>query len=107
MASRGLLTLFRTNPSYRRLWLAQFVSFVGDWFTIVALIRLTKDETGARLTTGLLFAAQMAPTILLGSFTGSLADRMPRKKIMIACDLLRALGALCFLLPDAVGLHGV
>jgi hypothetical protein len=102
----GVFSLLARNPGYRRLWLAEFISFVGDWFTLVALIRMVKDETGGRLAIGALLAAQLAPNLLFGSAAGSVADRVPRKTVMIACDLLRAGGALGFLVPSIFDLHG-
>src|SRR5215510_11472093 len=100
--SRGVLALLASNPGYRRLWMAQFISFIGDWFTFVALVRLVKEETGGRLAVGALIAAQLAPSFFLGSIAGSTADRIPRRTVMIACDVLRAAGALGFLAIGAL-----
>lgn len=106
MDTTGLLGFLRRNPAYGRLWLAGFVSFFGDWFTIVALVRYLGDETQGRLAVGGLFAAQALPALLFGSVAGSTADRVPRRTVMIACDLLRAAGTLAFLAPSRLGLEG-
>jgi MFS family permease len=105
-ARTGVFALLANNPAYRRLWLAQLISFCGDWFTLVALVQLVKSETGGRLAIGALLATQLAPNLFLGSIAGSVADRIPRRIVMITCDALRAAGALAFLLPAALGLHG-
>lgn len=102
----GIFSLLFTNAAYRRLWCAEFISFVGDWFTLIALVRFAHEETGSSLGTGLLLGSQMAPNFLLSSFAGSLADRVPRKKIMITCDVLRAVGALALLAPFIFNIHG-
>jgi MFS family permease len=96
-AGRSPLALLSRNASYRRLWLAELISFVGDWFTLVALVRIVHDATGGRLAVGVLFAVQIAPSLLLSSIAGSAADRIPRRTVMIASDCLRAAGALGFL----------
>ncbi|MFN0205044.1 MAG: MFS transporter [Planctomycetota bacterium] len=101
-----MFRLLFTNRGYRNLWLAQLISFAGDWFTLVALIRMVKDETGARIFVGLMFAAQLAPSLLFSALAGSVADRIPRRTVMIACDLLRAAGALGFLIPGIFNLQG-
>ncbi|MBI3818964.1 MAG: MFS transporter [Planctomycetes bacterium] len=104
--TRGVFSLLVRNAAYRRLWLAQFISFVGDWFTFVALAEMLYQETGRRIETSIFIVAQSVPSLILSSVSGSLADRIPRKKILIACDLLRACGAFGFLIPGALQLHG-
>lgn len=96
-APRGPAALLLRNAPYRRLWLAGFISFFGDWFTIVALVRVVHEATGGRLAVGVLLATQMLPSLLFSSLAGSVSDRLPRRRVMIACDLLRAGGALGYL----------
>lgn len=105
-AGHGLWNLLKTNAPYRRLWFAEFVSFVGDWFTLISLMQLVGEETGRKFAVGILFTVQMAPGLLLSSVAGRMADRFPRKHVMITCDWLRCAGALAFILPGVAGLSG-
>ncbi len=100
----SLVAVLRANPGFRRLWLAEFISFFGDWFTLVALVQLVEAATGSGIAVGALLATQMLPNLLLSAVAGSVADRVPRRTVMLACDGLRAVGALGFLLPVAVDL---
>jgi MFS family permease len=87
----GYLTFLRTNRNFRRLWYGQIVSQLGDWFASVALFALTLRLTGSGQAVGLLFVAEFLPGALVGPFAGVLIDRLPRKLVMIASDIGRAL----------------
>lgn len=100
----GIMTLLRTHPAFRRLWLAQVVSECGDWFQLVALMSMfpTRDE-GAAIIAGLFVARNLVAT-LATPIAGVLADRFDRGKVMIVADIARAIVVLGFLL---VPLRGV
>jgi len=85
------------NPSFTRLWFAQFISTIGDAFTIIAAGIFIFRLTGSTLQVGLLLIATSVPTMLLGLFAGVFADRYDRKKIMVAALLSQAV--LVFLIP--------
>lgn len=74
------------------LWAAQLVSATGDVVFLPALAwmagRLGGD--GAALTVGLALALATAPYLLLGPLAGALADRVDRRRLMVASDLARA-----------------
>src|SRR5579859_4911578 len=70
---------------FRALWLAQVLSVAGDQLARVALTLLVFDRTHSALLAAVTFAASVVP-----SFIGGLADRLPRRQVMIACDLMRA-----------------
>lgn len=81
--------LLRTNPAFRRLFLARSASFTGDGAALVALLLYVKgahDSGGA--VAGLLLA--MSLPRVLGPFAGALADRMDRRVLMVGCDLGQA-----------------
>src|SRR5689334_24529990 len=87
-SSRGLLRV----PVFLRFWLGQTLSLVGSQVTVVALpltAVLTLRATPLQL--GLLGAAQYAPYLLLGLLAGVWVDRLPRRPLLIAADLGRAL----------------
>lgn len=97
LTGSGYLKLLRTNRNYRRLWLAQVVSLLGDWFNLVAGVALVSHYTGAAQALAGLFIVRLAPMFLLGPFAGVLADRFNRRTLMIVADLSRALTVLGFL----------
>ena len=90
--------LISSNRDFARLWAAQLVSLLGDWFnTIVvsALIVVYTEGTGYQgiAVSGFLIA-RMIPPLLLRPVSGVLADRFDRKRLLILSDLLRALAVL-------------
>lgn len=91
------VTILRSNRSYRYLWFSQVVSWLGDWFNLIAAAALVAGLNGSGLAIGGLFLARMLPPFLLGPAAGVVADRFNRRKILIASDLLRVLVVLGFL----------
>ncbi len=95
---RASLSLLRRNPDFRRLYLASFISLGGDWFLLVALFALALELTGSAVSVALLVASQEVPFFLMSPVGGVLVDRLNRRRLMVACDLLRAVLCLGFLL---------
>jgi MFS family permease len=75
---------------FRALWLAQVLSVVGDQLARVAVTLLVYDRTHSALLAAVTFAASVVPTFVGGVFLSGLADRLPRRLVMITCDLARA-----------------
>jgi MFS family permease len=90
--------LLRQNRDFRFLWGGQVVSQLGDWFNQITLQSLLLALTGSASSLAGLMIAQMLPLVLLGPVAGVVVDRLPRKWVMIAADLVRAVLALGFLL---------
>ncbi|MDQ3870758.1 MAG: MFS transporter [Chloroflexota bacterium] len=90
--------LLRRNPAFARLYAAQLISFGGDWFATVALLGLALELTGSEALASLILVLQVAPFFVLSPLAGVLADRVDRRRLMIAADLGRAVVALGFLL---------
>ncbi len=86
-----MLALLRSNPELRRLFLAHGVSRAGDAFNTVALVVLVFALTGSGRGVAATVAFEVAPVLLLGPVAGIVADRYPRRRVMIAADLARAL----------------
>ncbi len=84
---------------FRALWLAQVLSVLGDQLARVALTLLVYDRTRSALLTAVTFAASVVPTFFGGVALAGLADRLPRRRVMIICDLARAAGALAMAIP--------
>jgi MFS family permease len=100
---RASIDLLRRNADFRRLYLATLVSFAGDWFLVVALFGLVEDLTGSAALVGLTIAVQELAFFAFSPLGGALADRLDRRRLMIAADLIRAGLALGFLLVDERG----
>ena len=79
----------RSAP-FRRLLIAQTVSRWGDTFSSVALVILVFQLTGSGIRVAGVVALEIAPVLMLGLFAGAIADRLPRRRVMIAADLARA-----------------
>ena len=75
---------------FRRVFLAQSVSVFGDGITPVALTFAVLGLTGSGTDLGLVLAAQSLPLAALALVGGVWADRLPRQKVMITSDLIRA-----------------
>jgi MFS family permease len=74
---------------FRALWLAQVLSVAGDQLARVALTLLVYDRTHSSLLAAITFAASVVPSFIGGITLSGLADRFPRRRVMIACDLTR------------------
>src|SRR6201988_1381205 len=90
--------LIRANPNFRRLWLAQIVSEIGDWFYTLSIYTLLLQLTGHASSVALALVLQVLPQTLVGPTAGVVNDRVKRKYVMIAADLVRFLIVLSMLL---------
>jgi MFS family permease len=95
---RASWSLLRRNRDFRRVYVASLISLGGDWFLLVALFGLVLSLTHSALAVSFLLAAQDAPLFFLAPIGGALVDRLDRRKLMVACDVCRALLCLAFLL---------
>lgn len=75
---------------FRSIWLAQALSYIGDQLAQVALAVLVYSNTHSPLKTGVAYALTYLPPIMGGPVLSVLADLMPRRRVMIFCDLVRA-----------------
>lgn len=77
-------------PEFRLLWLADAQSMAGDQLARVALSVLVFERTNSALLTALTYALTFLPALIGGALLSGLADRLPRRRVMIAGDLIRA-----------------
>jgi len=77
-------------PEFRALFAAQLASVVGDQFARVALTVMVYASTGSAALTALTYALTFLPQLVAGPLLGGLADRYPRRGVMVAADLARA-----------------
>jgi MFS family permease len=88
-----------------RLWAgADLVSTAGTWMQVLGLNWVVLSTTGSAAMMGAVVMLQSLPVLLLGSWGGALADRLPARPALIACQALRA--ALAFALLAGPG-HGL
>ena len=85
------------NRNFRRLWSAQIVSELGDWFYTLAIYNLLLQLTGRAGSVALALVLQVLPQTLIGPTSGVVNDRLRRKQVMIAADIGRMLIVLCML----------
>ncbi|MFO1008428.1 MAG: MFS transporter [Planctomycetota bacterium] len=102
-----MIEVVQRNPAFRRLWFSQIVSQTGDWLNRMACIvligRLGGDSSALGTFFGIELALRLIPPALLGPLAGPLADRISRRFLMVASDVLRAAIVLGFLFVDEKG----
>ena len=77
-------------PEFRALWLAELLSILGDQLARVALAVLVYGRTSSAMLAALTYALTFAPAVLGGAFLSGLADRFPRRAVLVVTDLVRA-----------------
>ncbi len=90
--------LLRRNADYRNLWLSGLISYLGDWFNLLAAAALISRLDGTGKAFSFLLLARFLPLFLFTPVSGVLADRFDRRRLMIVSDVLRAVTVLGFLL---------
>jgi MFS family permease len=89
--------LLRGNRNFRRLWLAQIVSEIGDWFYTLSIYTLLLQLTGHAGSVALALVLQVLPQTFVGPTAGVVNDRLKRKHVMIAADMIRFVVVLAML----------
>jgi len=93
-----MFKVLKTNRDLRLLFIAQNLSFMGDWFTFVALAGLVQDLTGSKFLVSLLLVAFSLPSFLASPIGGPVADRYDRRTVLIVVSILQAIAAAGLLL---------
>jgi MFS family permease len=99
------VSLLRTNRNFRLLFIGQTISQLGDWFNAVAVFALLLDLTGSATAVAWMMIVQFLPVALVGPIAGVVVDRVDRRRLMIAADIVRGcliLGLLLVRSPDEV-----
>lgn len=93
------MQLLRRNQSFRRLWIGQVISELGNWFNFIAALGLVRVVSNAapEVTTTLLIC-RLVPFTLFSPLAGAFVDRWSRRTVMIVTDVLRVIVAFGFLL---------
>jgi MFS family permease len=103
--SRALRRSFNSLevPNYRRYFAGQLVSLSGTWMQTVAAIWVVLSLTDSGLAVGLTTALQFLPMLLFGAWGGLLADRVPKRRLLIATQALMAIPAIALFAVTAIG----
>jgi len=88
-ATSGHWGLLR-HSAFRRLWIGQAISEIGDGLTGLALAIVVFRLTGSAAALGVLTVLTSIPQLALGLHAGVLVDRWERRRVMVATDLIRA-----------------
>jgi MFS family permease len=95
------------SQQFFRLWVAQVISATGDWLGLIATIslasRLSEGTEGTAIA--LVLATRIAPGFFLATAAGVIVDRFNRKRLLLVCDIGRAL--VFFTLPFVDTLFGL
>ncbi len=95
------------SHEFFRLWVAQVISATGDWLGLIAIIalaaRISEGSEGTAIA--LVLGARIAPGFFLATAAGVIVDRLNRKRVMLVCDVGRAL--VLFSLPFVDSLFGL
>jgi len=90
-------------PNYRRYFLGQLISLSGTWMQTVAAIWVILSLTGSGVAVGLTTALQFLPMLLIGAWGGLLADRIPKRRLLITTQALMAIPAVGLFAVTAAG----
>ena len=84
---------------FRALWFSEVLSVAGDRLALVALTLLTFYHTRSPLLTAIVYAAGYLPWVIGGLFLAGVADRRPRRSVMVVCDVVRAVLVAIMVIP--------
>lgn len=95
-ADRGPSVTFAAlgNPNFRRYYSGQAVSLVGTWMQMTAMAWLVLSITGSSTKLGVVIALQTLPVLVLGPYGGVIADRVDKRRLMVALQTLMGVQAL-------------
>ncbi len=97
------LAVLTRNRDFRHLFLAEIAMFGGDWFVMIPLLVLLPDLTGAGLWGGLVLATDTGVNALLLPYTGTVADRLDRRRVMLVANLASIAAVTTLLLVRSSG----
>src|SRR5712671_2053937 len=91
-------------PNYRRYFAGQLISLSGTWMQTVAAIWLILELTGSGLAVGATTALQFLPMLVFGAWGGLIADRVPKRRLLLLTQGLHMIAPLMML---TLALEGV
>jgi MFS family permease len=91
-------------PNYRRYFVGQLVSLSGNWMQMVAEMWVVLTLTDSGLAVGVTTALQFLPMLIFGAFGGLIADRVPKRRLLLLTQALHMVVPLTML---ALALQGL
>ncbi|MBV9526506.1 MAG: MFS transporter, partial [Candidatus Dormibacteraeota bacterium] len=92
MTARRLPPALRVRP-FRWYWAAQWPTLLGTWMQVVALGYLVYARTGSTTAVAVVAAADGLPAVALSLVGGLLADRLPRRRILLVTQSVLGISA--------------
>jgi MFS family permease len=89
--ARTYVELFRRNPALARLLAGEFISGIGDWLYLVAVLVVVYAESNSAVLLGIVGAARILPYVLLSVPAGIVADRFDRRMVLLVTDVARGI----------------
>jgi MFS family permease len=87
----GFIELLRVNPIFRRYWIANSISMLGEWFNTVAIFVLIESISTSALAISGVIVLRMFALAIPQLFTGVIADRYSRKMLLVMSNIASAL----------------
>ena len=95
--ARGFVAM--RHPNYRRYWFGQIGSLIGAWMQLVALPWLVLQLGGSPMQLGMVMAFMFGPSLFLAPLGGVLADRLDKRRALVALNVVAmAQAAMLFVL---------
>lgn len=93
------MQLLASNRSFRRLWVGQVISELGNWFNFIAALGLVRAVShAAPAVTTIMLIARLLPFTIFAPLAGAFVDRWSRRTVMLVADVARIIVALAMLL---------
>ena len=93
-------SILKSNKNYKYLYLGQFISFIGTMITSLAIAYQVYELTNSTLMVGLMSLFQLLPLLCTALIGGSIADKYPRRKLLIITEIILSIGILILALKD-------
>jgi len=101
------VTPLRENPNFRRLWTGSMLSATGGAMTNFALPLQAWNDTHSTTATGGLGVAVFVPLLLIAMPGGSLADRVDRRRLLLAVTVAQILASGLLFAQAMAGLRSI
>ena len=104
VTSPGYVELMRSNRTFARLWGSNMILYIGDWFTVLAMFLLAGEASdNSPLAIAGVLAVRSFTFAPLEPITGMLADRFPRKTLMVIANVFSFVVLVAFIQSGMVG----
>lgn len=101
------LTPLRTSPDFRRLWIGNTISWVGQGMTALAISLQVYDLTHSSFSVGLVGLFSLVPLVVFGLYGGAIADTVDRRLLGLASSTGSWLLAVALAVAAFAGFHQV